>query len=388
MAAQKRLKTDYPGVFYRESKRVGGPGTEKVYYAVFKVLGKVVEEAVGRQFKDNMTPAKANKIRGKLIEGTRLTRQAKKIEEAKKKWTFNELWQEYEKNKAPTRSFQTDLRRFEKYLKTPFGDKEPKQLIMMDVERVRLQMNKFGRAPQTIKHVLALLKRLSNFGANQGICQPIPFKVSIPQVDNKVTEDLTPEELDRLLTAIENDTNKAVATMMKLALFTGMRKGEIFKLQWNDVNFHRGYILIRNPKGGNSQEIPLNKEAKNLLNAWSKTEDSPYVFPGKNGGQRVTISTAARKIREAAGLPNTFRPMHGLRHVYASMLASSGKVDMYTLQKLLTHKSPVMTQRYAHLRDDTLKRAADLAGDIIGTAMQNNSQAQSDIVKIGGQGKK
>jgi integrase len=384
MAAQKRLKTDYPGVFYRESKRVGGPGTEKVYYAVFKVLGKVVEEAVGRQFKDNMTPAKANKIRGKLIEGTRLTRQAKKIEEAKKKWTFNELWQEYEKNKAPTRSFQTDLRRFEKYLKSPFGDKEPKQLIMMDVERVRLQMNKFGRAPQTIKHVLALLKRLGNFGANQGICQPIPFKVSIPQVDNKVTEDLTPEELDRLLTAIENDTNKAVATMMKLALFTGMRKGEIFKLQWNDVNFHRGYILIRNPKGGNSQEIPLNKEAKNLLNAWSKTEDSPYVFPGKNGGQRVTISTAARKIREAAGLPNTFRPMHGLRHVYASMLASSGKVDMYTLQKLLTHKSPVMTQRYAHLRDDTLKRAADLAGDIIGTAMQNNSQAQSDIVKIGG----
>ena len=41
----------------------------------------------------------------------------------------------------------------------------------------------------------------------------------------------------------------------------------------------------------------------------------------------------------------------GLRHVYASMLASSGQVDMYTLQKLLTHKSPAMTQRYAHLRD-------------------------------------
>jgi len=65
-------------------------------------------------------------------------------------------------------------------------------------------------------------------------------------------------------------------------------------------------------------------------------------------------------------IPKDFRPLHGLRHVYASMLASSGKVDMYTLQKLLTHKSPLMTQRYAHLRDDALKRASDLAGELIG----------------------
>jgi len=47
------------------------------------------------------------------------------------------------------------------------------------------------------------------------------------------------------------------------------------------------------------------------------------------------------------------------------MLASSGKVDMYVLQKLLTHKGPAMTQRYAHLRDETLKKASNLAGSII-----------------------
>ena len=47
------------------------------------------------------------------------------------------------------------------------------------------------------------------------------------------------------------------------------------------------------------------------------------------------------------------------------MLASSGKVDMYTLQKLLTHKDPRMTQRYAHLRDEALKRASEVAGNII-----------------------
>jgi site-specific recombinase XerD len=71
------------------------------------------------------------------------------------------------------------------------------------------------------------------------------------------------------------------------------------------------------------------------------------------------------RIKENAGLPKDFRALHGLRHVYASMLASSGKVDLYTLQKLLTHKSPIMTQRYAHLRDEALKEASKIAGDII-----------------------
>jgi integrase len=60
------------------------------------------------------------------------------------------------------------------------------------------------------------------------------------------------------------------------------------------------------------------------------------------------------------------------------MLASSGEVDMYTLQKLLTHKSPQMTQRYAHLRDDTLKKAADLAGKLISEASIVSSENKTE----------
>ncbi len=83
------------------------------------------------------------------------------------------------------------------------------------------------------------------------------------------------------------------------------------------------------------------------------------------------------RIKVAAGLPADFRPLHGLRHVYASMLASSGQVDMYTLQKLLTHKSPIMTQRYAHLRDEALKKASGVASDIIGELDKAVSADQS-----------
>jgi N12 class adenine-specific DNA methylase len=67
------------------------------------------------------------------------------------------------------------------------------------------------------------------------------------------------------------------------------------------------------------------------------------------------------------------------------MLASSGQVDMYTLQRLLTHKSPVMTQRYAHLRDETMKRAADVAGDIINGIA--NGADKADVVNMGNRGK-
>ncbi len=163
-----------------------------------------------------------------------------------------------------------------------------------------------------------------------------------------------------------------------------MRRGEMFKLLWSDVDFARGFILIRDPKGGKSQSIPLNAAAKHLLETHERT-DSKYVFPGVDGGQRVSVQKASRRIRERAGLPKDFRPLHGLRHTYASMLASSGKVDIYTLQKLMTHKTPTMTQRYAHLRDDALQRASALAGEIIGQAVNvangNNVVNLRDISK-------
>ncbi|MDP6735025.1 MAG: hypothetical protein QF732_00815 [Nitrospinaceae bacterium] len=56
------------------------------------------------------------------------------------------------------------------------------------------------------------------------------------------------------------------------------------------------------------------------------------VIHGRDGGQRLSVQVAVNKIKKKADLPKDFRPLHGLRHVYASMLASSGKVDMYTLR--------------------------------------------------------
>lgn len=360
----KRFKTEYPGVFYREAVRIGGKGTEKVFYIVFKKKGKVYEEKVGRQYADDMTVARASRIRADRIEGRRLSN--KEIREKKKattqKWTLSKIWEEFKARNVDLKSLSVEDFRFNKHLKPRWGDKEPSEVHQLDVDRLRINLLK-TLSPQSVKLVLALLLRLSNFGVQKRLCQGINFKITIPPVDNIITEDLNSEQLKKLLEAIDNSTDVQAANIMRLALFTGMRRGELFKLQWQDIDFDRGFINIRNPKGGISQKIPLNDPAKKVLLAHPRTSD--YVFDRGDGKPFTDIRRRINPIKQAAGLPSDFRPLHGLRHVYASTLASSGQVDMYTLQKLLTHKDPKMTQRYAHLRDETLKRAADLAGQLV-----------------------
>ena len=59
-----------------------------------------------------------------------------------------------------------------------------------------------------------------------------------------------------------------------------MRRGELFRLKWQDIDFERGFIHIRDPKGGKDQTIPLNNEAKKILEGHVRT-GSEYVFPGR-----------------------------------------------------------------------------------------------------------
>jgi integrase len=366
----KRHRTKYPGVFYREVVRLGGPGKEAVYYIVFKKAGKTIEEKVGRQFADDMTPARAARIRGERIEGKRQSRKEIREAAAATRWTVDKLWQEYSTQKSDYKAFKGDQSRYNNHLKAALGNKEPRDIAQLDISRLRISLAK-TKKPQTVKHVLALLNRIVNFGAKRGLCPGLGFKIEFPKFDNRRTEDLTPDQLTALLEAIEADPNLQAANFMKMALFTGMRRGELFRLQWQDVDFDRGFIHIRGPKGGQDQKIPLNQAARELLKSHPHT-GSPYVFPGRWGGERTDINKQVNRIKEAAGLPKDFRALHGLRHVYASMLASSGQVDLYTLQKLLTHKSAAMTMRYAHLRDEALRRAADLAGDLINQAIKGS----------------
>jgi len=388
MPAQKRFKTDYPGVYYIEGTCPITGKPDKIFYIRYRKDGKEIAEKAGRQRKDDMTASKASNIRGERIRGKaptnrerRETEKAAKEAEKAVKWTISNLWDEYKANRPNLKGVVTDQNRFKNHIKPSLGDKEPAEILPLDVDRLRLKLLK-KKAPGTVKNVLELLRRIINFGINKKLCDGPGFRIEMPTVNNMKTEDLTTGQLKKLMEAIEKDDHPQAGSIMKLVLYTGMRRGETFRLRWKDLDFDRGFIKLRDPKGATDQTIPLNDAARSLLKSIPKRKGSPFVFPGRGGRQRKDINKAVTKIRKAAGLPDTFRALHGLRHVYASMLASSGKVDLYTLQRLLTHKSPIMTQRYAHLRDEALKGASNLAGEIIGKATAKKKKKGGEVIRL------
>ncbi|HAY20726.1 MAG TPA: integrase, partial [Desulfobacterales bacterium] len=261
MGALKRHPTQYKGVFYREVERIGFKGLERMYYIVFKKDGKLYEEKVGGQYRDNMTPARANRVRAAKIEGYEATKQAIKAEQAKTVWTIDRLWDEYIGPKPETKSFQTDRYRYQKYLQSPLGKKEPVDLSQIELHRLKITLAK-NLSAKTVKNILELFERIVNFGAKKGLCQGLRFKIEMPRLNNLKTEFLTDEQLSDLLAAIDTDPDIQAGTLLRLALCTGMRRGELLKLQWADVDFEQGFITIREPKGGKDQVIPLNQAAR------------------------------------------------------------------------------------------------------------------------------
>ena len=367
----KRVKTAYPGVFFILGKATNGR-PERIYYVFYRKDGKQIEEKAGRQFQNDMTPARASRIRAQRIEGGQ-SNQERREAARKQAWTLTRLWQEYITHKPLTKSLRTNKGQFLNYIEPTLGQKEPQELFPLDLDRLRIGVAK-NHKPQTVKHVVSLLVRIVNYGARLGLCPGLSFKAPTIKVNNLKTEDLTPAQMAALMEAINEDYDYQAANFMRMALTTGMRRGELFKLKWDDLDFERGFITIRHdPKGGKDQVIPLNQAARDVIENHPRDEASPFVFPGRGGRQRTDIKRPVNRIKARAGLPKDFRPLHGLRHVYASMLASSGQVDLYTLQKLLTHKSAAMTQRYAHLRDEPLRRAAELAGDLFTQAMNGHN---------------
>lgn len=370
MATTGREKTKYPGVFFRYAKRIGGPGTEKVFYIVFKKDGKVIEEKAGRQYADDMTAAKAARIRAERIEGKRQSNKEKRLATANQgdRVTVNAIWAIYQSHNAGKASLRGDTSRYNRYIKDSFGHASPDDITTLEIDKLRLELTEQGKAPQTIKHILGQLRRIIRFGAQKGICEIPPMSrlhFEMPLIDNQKTEMLTAEQLARYIKALDEEEDQSAAAFLRLALATGMRRGAIIALRWDDIDWQRNMIRLRGEvaKKRTTDFIPLTLTARHILTQLTKT-DSEYIFPGKNGQKRQDFRRVARRVKKRAGLPEDFRPLHGLRHAYASFLASSGQVDLYTLQKLLTHSSPQMTQRYAHLADEALQKAAQIS-DII-----------------------
>lgn len=290
-----------------------------------------------------------------------------KDHQVKKVITLDTVWKKYLPHaKESKKTWKNDEYLYESHIKKVFGAFELVDITTFRLEKFKRsfkgRMNRRGKpfTSATTKHYLILLRRLFNMAIRWDMFTgPNPVnKIEMPKLDNEIVRYLTDEQLSSLHAVLDVWPVKQSANFIRFLLYTGLRRGEAFKLEWNHVDIDQGTIKIVAPKGGKTTTLPLNQMALDVLKSIDRKE-SPFVFPGKKGGMLTDVSCWDR-IKGMANLPEEFR-LHDLRHNFASGLVSNG-VDLFTVSKLLTHKDPSTTRRYAHLSDAALRSASEKAG--------------------------
>jgi integrase len=256
-----------------------------------------------------------------------------------------------------------------KTLKVFFGNPMLEQVTPKRIVAYKNQRYTDGVKPATINRELATLKKAFNLARREWEwCQDNPVcRVSMERENNTRDRWLTVDEETRLL----NAASPWLRELMLFAIHTGMRMGEILGLMWTGVDLFRRTVTVFKSKNGEQRTIPLNQTALALLKhkAGSRSVDTELVFPS-NAHTRLNASNISRSLNlalEKAKLTNFH--FHDLRHTCATRMVQAG-VDLYKVQRLLGHKSPIMTQRYAHHYPESLRAGVEVLD--VGRAVSTN----------------
>jgi len=240
-----------------------------------------------------------------------------------------------------------------KHLLPVFGEKLLAEVTPKSLVAYRNTRRTDGAATATFNKELQLVRHAFNVAVREWEwCQTNPMhKISLEPAHNQVDRWLTAYEEDRLV-----DVSPVwLREIIIFALNTGMRQGEILALQWQDVDLYRGILVVMKSKNHERRTIPLNNIVFNLLsekNGGSRPDGRVFVTGRGNPLQVRYLARSFTKARNRAGLLD-FR-FHDLRHTFASRLVQRG-IDLYKVQRLLGHKTGLMTQRYAHHCPESLR---------------------------------
>jgi len=308
------------------------------------------------------------KIKSELVSDEYYNRRKASI-------TLNEIWERYlESYKARGKAWKVEERRYNQYLKPKFGKRVLSDISPFDIQSIGVTLSKtetkYGTPyrPKTIKNIIDLLSVLFNYAINMDLFEkrnPCE-KVKRPKINNEVTNTLSVDKLKKFLVFLDKYNHRPTANLLKFLLFTGIRLGEAFKLAYKDINLEDGTMVLRDPKGGKDQWLCLNELAIGVIQDQKNFKNSSIdlVFPNQEGRIRTEIGDRWVSIKKAVGIPLNFR-CHDLRHQFATLLASSGKVDPYTIQRLMTHKDFKTTQRYAHLYEQTMRDGVKVIDELL-----------------------
>lgn len=252
---QRRLvnRKRWPGVYCYESisKRYRGK-PDVCYHIAYRIDGKLKWEKVGWK-SEKYTPQIAADLRSDRLKKARHGEEVKthkelREENRKANILLSEVATEYFKIRGEaSKAAKVDKGRYDNHVAPVLGSRPVKKLSPLDMERIKKKME--GLSAASIWGGLEIARRIINFGVKIGLCEPLGFTIKMPKRDNEVVEYLTPDQLKRFLKVLDEWPAQDVCRMLRLAMFTGMRRGEIFKLEDRDVDFQQALITLRSPKG-------------------------------------------------------------------------------------------------------------------------------------------
>jgi integrase len=287
---------------------------------------------------------------------------------------FTELLERWEKESLPNKSLSTQegyRKIVTKHLKPFFGPYSLREISPSLIQRFVQDRVKSGLTPQTTRNIYNTLRAVLNFGKRLKYVKENPADgVELPRRAERERNVLRPEDVLAILDAFRNDgMSKA---LVLCAYLTGLRRGEISGLKWQDVDFLANVIRPQQAVW-NGQEcglkskaaykpLPLPQKLREVLlelRGESKyRQDGNYVFTARNG-KPVNLSNWGRRrlkpLQKRLALPEI--SLHCFRHTHSTQLNALG-TDPKTLQTQLRHANPEITLgRYTHQVPELQKAA-------------------------------
>lgn len=332
---------------------------------------------------------------GKDPSGARRNaRQAPTVEEA-----CDRFVREHAKLKKPLTCAQYEGL-IDRYVKPALGSRKVASIRHDDVARVVHSVGKTH--PIAANRLRAMLSKLFNLCEKWG-WRPTgsnPCAHIERYSEQKRHRDLSELELARLAKVLiaaetppdpyakgpdgepaqDRSENPRAVGAIRLLLFTGCRRNEVLRLKWSEVDLERGLLRIGDSKTG-AKIVPLNQAAREVLEAQPRMVGNPYVFPSarKPGKPLHDVKRVWDRIRTRAKLEDM--RLHDLRHHFASTAAASG-LSLPLIGRLLGHRTPTTTARYAELADDPARRASEAVGEALSTAMEADAKAKKSEGRI------
>lgn len=357
-----------PGLYVEVRPKSQGQGT---WYCRYKDRnGKTCHQKIGRTCDIDLAEArkKAKTLKAEIALGADPRAEAKAQKEVP---TLKDFFENHYLPfaKPRKRSWKRDVQLFAR-LEEAFGGQRLNRIGRQAIQTFHTGLVDCGLAHASADHHIKLLRRCMNLARDWGLMtEPNPAaRIQLFNKCNLVENYLDPEQLEKLITVLKTDSNKAVCQIALFLLSTGCRLNEALTATWDQVDQKNRILRISalNSKSKRVRTVPLNDAALEVLSQLTTEGKFDHLFiNAETEKPYTTIMKVWTRLRKKAGLPHL--RIHDLRHQFASFLVNSGRT-LYEVQSILGHSDAKVTQRYSHLSTKTLHEAANSASVIINGA--------------------